>query len=101
LSGYGEGRPFFLFFREKKRKNQRKETLTDKENRGGLTRPLPCYQLTFFWSFSFQKEKDEGRPFFLFFREKKRKNQRKETSTDKENRGGLTRPLPYYPLTFF
>ena len=63
--------------------------------------PLPYYPLTFFWSFSFQKEKDGGRTFFLFFREKKRKNQRKETLTKKKIGSGLAPPLPHYPLTFF
>ena len=59
---------FFLFFREKKRKNQRKETLSGWElgesNRAALSRLARC---------------GGGGVFFLFFREKKRKNQRKET----------------------
>ena len=80
------GRTFFLFFQEKKRKNQRKETSTDGEYRSGPERPLRFCSLTFFWSFSFRKEKDGGRTFFLFFREKKEPKKRNLNGKGKRER---------------
>ena len=56
---------FFLFFREKKRKNQRKETLSGGFARSPADGPHPALCAA-----------GSGRAFFLFFREKKEPKKR-------------------------
>ena len=68
---------FFLFFQKKKRKNQRKETLSGRRMSVPHRAALPLHPLPVFPCGAFQRKAPFM--FFLFFQEKKRKNQRKET----------------------
>ena len=86
------GRTFFLFFQEKKRKNQRKETLTDKENRSGPMHPLPFYFVDFLLVLFFPERKGRREDVLSFLSGKEKKEPKKRNLNGKGKRERANAP---------